>query len=93
MLRGAMPYLFETDEHAAIRATARKFAQVHIAPHGAAWEEDEGFPVELYRTAADAGMTGIGYPEAVGGQGGDLGQCSSGYQRIQRDQQSWSWQR
>ena len=68
-----MPYLFETDEHAAIRASARKFAQVHIAPHGAAWEEDEGFPVELYRTAADAGMTGIGYPEAVGGQGGDLG--------------------
>src|SRR6185295_8381183 len=27
----------------------------------------------LYRTAAAAGMTGIGYPEAVGGQGGDLG--------------------
>jgi acyl-CoA dehydrogenase len=67
-----MGYLFETDEHAAIRDTARKFAQAHIAPHGAAWEEDEEFPVELYATAAKAGITGIGYPEAVGGQGGDL---------------------
>jgi acyl-CoA dehydrogenase len=68
-----MAYLFETEEHAAIRATTRKFADKHIAPHGAKWEEDEAFPVELYKTAAAAGITGIGYPEAMGGQGGDLG--------------------
>ena len=68
-----MPYLFETEDHAAIRASARRFAQAHIAPHGAAWEEAEEFPVELYRTAAAAGITGVGYPEAIGGQGGDLG--------------------
>jgi len=67
-----MGYLFETEEHAAIRQTARKFAQAHIAPHGAQWEEDEEFPVELYAVAAKAGLTGIGYPEAMGGQGGDL---------------------
>jgi len=67
-----MAYLFETEEHAAIRATVRKFALAHIAPHGAKWEEDEEFPIELYKTAATAGITGIGYPEAVGGQGGDL---------------------
>src|SRR4029079_18964201 len=73
MLRVEMPYLFETEEHAAIRASARRFAATHIAPHGAAWEEAEEFPIELYRTAAAAGVTGIGYPESVGGQGGDLG--------------------
>src|SRR3954453_3385012 len=73
MLRVAMSYLFETEEHAAIRASARRFAETHIAPHGAAWEEAEGFPAELNRLAAAAGMTGVGYPEAVGGQGGDLG--------------------
>ena len=73
MLRVAMPYLFETEEHAAIRTSARRFAETHIAPYGAAWEEDEGFPIELYRTAAAAGITGVAYPEAVGGQGGDLG--------------------
>lgn len=67
-----MAYLFETEDHAAIRASARRFAEAHIAPYGAAWEEDEEFPAELYRTACSAGITGIGYPEAVGGQGGDL---------------------
>jgi acyl-CoA dehydrogenase len=68
-----MPYLFETDEHAALRRQARRFAAEHIAPNAASWEEDEEFPVDLYRTAAAAGATGIGYPEAVGGSGGDLG--------------------
>jgi acyl-CoA dehydrogenase len=68
-----MAYLFETEEHAAIRQTARKFALAHIAPRGADWEENEEFPIELYREAALAGLTGIGYPEAIGGQGGDLG--------------------
>ncbi|HEU0032195.1 MAG TPA: acyl-CoA dehydrogenase family protein [Kofleriaceae bacterium] len=67
-----MPYLFETEEHAAIRTSARRFAEHHIAPHGAAWEENEEFPIELYRAACAAGITGIGYPEALGGQGGDL---------------------
>ncbi|HWO20595.1 MAG TPA: acyl-CoA dehydrogenase family protein [Kofleriaceae bacterium] len=67
-----MAYLFETEDHAAIRASTRRFAEAHIAPFGAAWEEDEEFPVELYRAAASAGVTGIGYPEDVGGQGGDL---------------------
>jgi acyl-CoA dehydrogenase len=77
MLRGRrrdqMPYLFETEDHAAIRASARRFAEAHIAPRGAEWEENEEFPIELYRTAAAAGITGVGYPEDIGGQGGDLG--------------------
>jgi acyl-CoA dehydrogenase len=67
-----MAYWFETEEHAAIRASTRKFAQAHIAPHGAEWEEDEEFPIELYKLASSAGITGIGYPEAMGGQGGDF---------------------
>ena len=68
-----MPYLFETDDHAALRAQVRRFAAERIAPHAARWEEDEEFPVELYRAAGDAGLLGIGYPEALGGAGGDLG--------------------
>ena len=68
-----MSYLFETEEHAAVRAIARRFAANHVAPHGADWEENEEFPLELYRVAASAGVTGIGYPEDVGGSGGDLG--------------------
>lgn len=68
-----MTYLFETDEHAALRTQARRFAQEHIAPHAARWDEDEEFPIELYREIAAAGLTGVGYPEEVGGSGGDLG--------------------
>ena len=66
-------YLFETEDHAAIRASTRKFAETHIAPYGARWEEDEEFPIALYAEAARAGIAGIGYPEELGGQGGDLG--------------------
>jgi acyl-CoA dehydrogenase len=67
-----MHYLFETEEHAAIRQTMRRFAQTHIAPKSAEWEEAEEFPIELYKTACSAGIVGVGYPESVGGQGGDL---------------------
>jgi acyl-CoA dehydrogenase len=67
------PYLFETEEHQALRAQARRFAEREIAPHGADWEENEEFPASLYKVAADAGMTGVGYPEDVGGAGGDIG--------------------
>ncbi|MCP4872348.1 MAG: acyl-CoA dehydrogenase [Proteobacteria bacterium] len=62
---------FETDEHAALREMVRRFATDHIAPHAEAWEEGEEFPRELYGTAGRAGMLGIGYPEEVGGGGGD----------------------
>jgi acyl-CoA dehydrogenase len=68
-----MPYLFETEEHAALRAQARRFAVEHIAPFAAKWDEAEEFPVELYRQIAAAGLVGVGYPEEVGGGGGDLG--------------------
>jgi acyl-CoA dehydrogenase len=67
-----MTYLFETEEHAQLRANIRRFAAEHIAPHGAEWEEAEEFPVELYATAGAAGMLGTGYPEDVGGAGGDV---------------------
>ena len=43
-----MPYLFETEEHAALRAQARRFATAEIAPHAAAWEEACEFPRALY---------------------------------------------
>jgi acyl-CoA dehydrogenase len=65
-------YLFETDEHATLRAQIRRFAETAIAPHAHAWEEAGEFPRALYAQAAEAGLTGIGYPEAVGGLGGDL---------------------
>ena len=67
-----MTYLFETAEHAQLRQNIRRWATEHIAPHGAEWEEAEEFPVELYARAGADGMLGTGYPESVGGAGGDV---------------------
>lgn len=68
-----MTYLFETEEHAALRTNARRFATQHIAPHAHAWEEANEFPRELYKVAAEAGMLGLSYPVEDGGSGGDIG--------------------
>ncbi len=67
-----MRYLFETEEHALLRKSIRGFADVHIAPFSAAWEEAEEFPLELYAKAGAAGVLGVSYPEQWGGGGGDL---------------------
>jgi len=68
-----MTYLFETDEHAALRQQIRRWASAEMAPHAAEWEENEEFPVELYAKAGAAGILGTGYPESMGGSGGDVG--------------------
>jgi len=65
-------YLFETDEHRALREQVRRFAAAAIAPHAHAWEEANEFPRELYQQSAEAGFLGTGYPEELGGNGGDL---------------------
>jgi acyl-CoA dehydrogenase len=66
-------YFFEREEHTALRANARRFSREHIAEHASAWEEAEEFPRTLYRQSAEAGLLGVGYPEALGGSGGDFG--------------------
>jgi len=65
-------YLFERDEHRALREQVRRFAATAIAPHAHAWEEANEFPRELYQQSAVAGFLATGYPEEVGGDGGDL---------------------
>jgi acyl-CoA dehydrogenase len=65
-------YLFETDEHRALREQVRRFAVAAIAPHAHAWEEANEFPRELYQQSAEMGFLATGYPEEVGGDGGDL---------------------
>lgn len=67
-----MKYLFENAEHDALRAQLGRWAQTHIAPHAHSWEEAELFPRELYTEAANAGILGMGYPESVGGGGGNI---------------------
>jgi acyl-CoA dehydrogenase len=64
--------LHEDDVHARLREQARRFAEAHLAPHAHAWDEAEEFPRELYGRFVEAGLHGVGYPEEIGGSGGDL---------------------
>ncbi len=52
---------------AALAGTARRFAEKEIAPFVAEWDEAGGFPRALYAKAAEVGLLGLGYPEALGG--------------------------
>src|SRR5262245_55242941 len=58
--------------HEAFRATVRRFVDAEIAPHVNEWDEAGTFPRELYRRAAAVGITGVGYPEELGGTPADI---------------------
>jgi acyl-CoA dehydrogenase len=60
------------ESHKLFYTTCLRFAEQEIRPHAQAWEEAESFPRELFRKAAQAGVLGVGLPEAYGGSGGDL---------------------
>ena len=59
--------LFYDESHEAFRASVRKFVEKEISPFVDEWDEAGGFPRELYKKAADAGLLGLGYPEEFGG--------------------------
>lgn len=61
-----------TDEQLALRDSARRFTENEILPHLDEWEETGELPRSLHRATAAAGLLAVGYPEAVGGDGGDL---------------------
>ena len=60
------------ETHRALRATATEFVRREVVPHLQAWEDTGAIPRELHRAAARQGLLGLGFAEAVGGQGGDL---------------------
>lgn len=72
-LGSALAFLFETEEHKALRTQIQKFVRNEIEAHIHEWEERGEFPRSLYRTFAQAGGLAVGYPESLGGVGGDLG--------------------
>lgn len=58
---------YYTDDHRAFAETIRKFTAQQITPFVNEWDEAETFPRELYKSAAEVGLLGIGYPEQYGG--------------------------
>ena len=58
--------------HDLFRGSVRDFVKKEIIPHVELWEEDGGFPVELYQKAGEVGILGVGLPEEYGGTPGDI---------------------
>jgi acyl-CoA dehydrogenase len=62
----------DTVERRQLRELVAKFVRREVLPHLAGWEAAGEVPRDLHRRAAAAGLLGIGFPESVGGNGGDL---------------------
>ncbi|MFO7861656.1 MAG: acyl-CoA dehydrogenase family protein [Desulfosalsimonas sp.] len=61
-----------TKQHDMLRKAVREFVRKEIAPFVDDWEEEGGFPRELYKKVGELGYSSVSYPEDVGGSGGDL---------------------
>lgn len=61
--------MIDAAELEALRATARTFAEEHLAPHAVQWDADKHFPVDVLRRAGSLGFAGIWLAEDVGGVG------------------------
>ena len=63
--------IWSTPERQQLRKTVRAFAEREILPHIDEWERIGQLPRELSLRAGEAGLLGVGFPEEVGGDGGD----------------------
>lgn len=63
--------IWTTPERDDLRKTVRAFVEREVLPHAAEWERIGELPRELHRKAAEVGLLGAGFPESVGGGGGD----------------------
>ncbi|MBC2639302.1 MULTISPECIES: acyl-CoA dehydrogenase family protein [unclassified Rhodococcus (in: high G+C Gram-positive bacteria)] len=64
--------VWDTPERQELRKTVRSFVERRILPNLDEWERDGELPRTLHREAAELGLLGAGFPESVGGEGGDL---------------------
>jgi alkylation response protein AidB-like acyl-CoA dehydrogenase len=58
-----------SEDQRAFQDLARGFAAEHMAPHAGEWDENQTFPVEALRKAAELGFAGIYCGEEFGGSG------------------------
>ena len=61
-----------TAEHKQLRKSIREVIKKEVLPYINAWEEEGEFPRALYPLFGELGFFGVGFPEEVGGSGGDI---------------------
>ena len=62
------PFALSAEERA-VRDTVREFAQREVAPGAAERDEQERYDYHLFERAGELGITGLPYPEELGGAG------------------------
>jgi acyl-CoA dehydrogenase len=77
-----------TERHEELRTRVRAWIEAELVPNADRWEEEQWFPDEVFAALAAAGLLGLKYPVALGGEGGDhlddavlteeLARCGSG---------------
>jgi butyryl-CoA dehydrogenase len=60
-----------TEEQRMLRKSVREFAESEVRPMAKENDETGHFPHQLFRKAAELGLTGVAFPEADGGAGFD----------------------
>jgi alkylation response protein AidB-like acyl-CoA dehydrogenase len=60
-----------TEEQKLLQKSVREFAESEVKPFAKELDETGRFPREIFRKAADLGLTGIAFPEVDGGAGFD----------------------
>ncbi|HVB27521.1 MAG TPA: acyl-CoA dehydrogenase family protein, partial [Mycobacteriales bacterium] len=66
-----MSDVWSTPERVALRQLVRDWTEQEVVPYLDAWERAGEVPRSLHRSAAALGLLGLGFPEEVGGSGGD----------------------
>jgi len=77
-----------TDDHEALRAMVREFANAEIEPYAVEWDRTHELSVATVLKMGDLGLFGIPFPESVGGGGGDLTGICVAIEEIARVDQS-----
>lgn len=63
--------IWNSPERRALRETVTGFVERDVLPYLDEWERDGELPRELHKKTAALGLLGVGFPEEVGGSGGD----------------------
>ena len=61
-----------SQDHEALRAVVREFAENEIVPNAAEWDRKHHFPVDVVHKMGDLGLMGAIFEEEYGGGGGDV---------------------
>ena len=64
-------FLKVTEEHEALRARVREFAETEIKPIAFMLDQNNEFPTEAIKKLGEMGLMGIPYPKKYGGAGLD----------------------